>query len=398
MKKITLLIVTTILVLSCKDNTVKKETIPADTFKVFGTLKGLDVPYIFIDYTHDVTGDRVWDTIKVKNEHFSYNAKIKNTKRVAIWPMLNSKEGMGKNGKVEFLVRPGDAIEYKGEVTETFDAIPTGTSLCDDINTFNKSTEQLNKKASKIMGNIRALTLKLIKEESYHPSQGMHPKVQVKYDSLKTIGEEIAVIKKNFVKERPKSEVAAYYLSKMVTLKEIPDNDALTLLNAFDNTVKTSPFYIDVATRLKGSETTKSGNVVPELVSNRTLDGKEFNLKSLRGKYVLIDFWGTWCGPCVAEMPKVKEYSETYKDNLVIVGVNSGDTKQRIIDFVTPKGYNWVQLLSKKGVNDDNFVSKFNISGFPTKFIIDPNGIIIEKYIGGSEEAFEKLDEILKDS
>lgn len=398
MKKFTLLIVFALLVVSCKENTVKKETVPSDTFKVFGTLKGLDVPYLFIDYTHDVTGDRVWDTVYVKNEHFTYTAKIKNTKRIAIWPLLaRAKKGsIGKSANVEFLAKPGDVIEYKGNVTETFNAIPTGSSLCDDMNAFNKSTQHLNTKISQIAKRQNALVAKLIKEESYQSSQGMHPDLKIMRDSIQAIATEIAEVKKNFIKNHPKSEVSAYYLSKMVTRKELPDNEALALLNTFDNTVKTSPFYIDVATRLKGSEATKPGNMVPELITNRTLDGKEFNLKSLRGKYVMIDFWGTWCGPCVAEMPKVKEYSETYKDNLVIVGVNSGDTKQRIIDFVTSKGYNWVQLMSKKGVNDDNFVSKFNISGFPTKFIIDPNGVIVEKYIGGSEEAFEKLDELLK--
>ncbi|GAL82188.1 putative lipoprotein/thioderoxin [Algibacter lectus] len=61
------------------------------------------------------------------------------------------------------------------------------------------------------------------------------------------------------------------------------------------------------------------------------MDGSEFNINSLRGKYVLIDFWGgVWCGPCVKEMPEVKAFQEKYKDKLVVLGINSGDTKEKV--------------------------------------------------------------------
>ncbi|MCL5246126.1 TlpA family protein disulfide reductase [Cellulophaga sp. 20_2_10] len=356
---------------------------------VSGHLKGLDVPYLFIDYTDDKTGDRVWDTIYVKNEKFSYITKINKTKRIAIWPLLarrSKSQAMGKNANVEFLARPGDKIVFKGNVTETFNAIPTGTTLCDDMNAYDKSIIPLNKKIAKIMKPLESL--------KYND-----PKADELYKSLTAkvapVEVEINTIKKNFIKEHPNSEVAAYYLSGLLTRKTISEEEALELLTNFDDTVMANQYYIEAATRLKAVDATKVGNRVPELVTNTTIDGKEFDLKSLRGKYVLIDFWGTWCGPCIAEMPTVKKYQENYKNNLVVVGINSGDKKQVMIDFITSKGYNWIQLMSKKGNNQNDLVSKFNISGFPTKFIISPEGIILEKHIGSSEDAFVKLDELL---
>lgn len=388
--------------LSCKNKKTEKaektEKVNKDEFTVSGTLKGLDVPYMFIDHVNEETGDRIWDTLRVKNESFSYTHKIKNTKRIAIWPFIAKKKKpgvAGKNRSVEFIARPGDAIEFKGDVTETFNAIPTGTSLCEAMNAFNKSIEPLSKKSAEISKRVRAIQTKLMNDKSFDISKGMPPEINMKNDSINEIYNKINLAKIDFIEKNPKSEISAYYLSNMVTRKSIPDNKALEVLDGLDETVKTSPYYINVATRLKGSEATKPGNIVPSIITRRTLDGKEFNLETLRGKYVLIDFWGTWCGPCVAEMPKVKEYKEKYKDELVILAINSGDTKQKIIDFIKPKGYDWMQLMSKRGDGEDNFVSKFNINGFPTKFIIDPEGKILHRYVGNAEESFEKLDELL---
>jgi len=108
----------------------------------------------------------------------------------------------------------------------------------------------------------------------------------------------------------------------------------------------------------------------------------------------LIDFWGVWCGPCVAEMPTVKEYADKYADKLTILGINSGDSKEKMVNFLKEKGYDWQQVQS--GKDSDNLVLKFNVAGFPTKFIIDPEGKIIQRYLGSGEKAFEKLDELLK--
>ncbi|RUA07001.1 MAG: thiol-disulfide oxidoreductase, partial [Flavobacteriia bacterium] len=164
-----------------------------------------------------------------------------------------------------------------------------------------------------------------------------------------------------------------------------------------DTNLDTIPFYKEVEKRVKAINKVKLGNLAPEIVTTSTLDNKKFDLKSYRGKYVLIDFWGIWCGPCVAEMPHVKSFLEKHKDKMEVLGVNSGDSRESVIAFLKKKGYHWQQVLNVKGTNDDNFVLKFNVSGFPTKFIIDPNGKIIKKYTGKGEDAFAYLEELMKE-
>jgi len=109
---------------------------------------------------------------------------------------------------------------------------------------------------------------------------------------------------------------------------------------------------------------------------------------------VLVDFWGTWCAPCIAEMPTVKEYQEKYKDQLTILGVNSGDSMEKMMAFLDENGYDWQQVLAQNGELD--LVLKLNVAGFPTKFILDPEGKIISRFVGSTEEAFDVLDKILE--
>ena len=134
---------------------------------------------------------------------------------------------------------------------------------------------------------------------------------------------------------------------------------------------------------------------MPNFSTNATVNGEIFNLESVRGKYVLIDLWGTWCAPCIAEMPEVKEYQEKYADRLVVVGVNNGDTIEKIKEFTEPKGYDWLQIKDKNG--DEDLVLKLNVAGFPTKFILSPEGEILYRFVGNTVEAFDALDELLGD-
>ena len=92
---------------------------------------------------------------------------------------------------------------------------------------------------------------------------------------------------------------------------------------------------------------------------------------------------------------KSKSIRKKYDKSLVVVGIDSGDKKERVEDFVSRNGYDWIQLMSQKGGGPDDFVTKFNVNGFPTKFIIGPDGKILYRFVGNAEEAFVKLDELL---
>lgn len=117
-------------------------------------------------------------------------------------------------------------------------------------------------------------------------------------------------------------------------------------------------------------------------ITETSVSGEPFNLSALRGNYVLLDFWGTWCVPCRKEMPMLKELHESYKDkNFVMVGI-AKDELNDLNRFLKEEDINWTQLLQE---DDISILKLYNINQYPTTFLIDPSGIIIEKNLRGEQ-------------
>ena len=360
---------------------------PADSFTVSGDIKGLDTKYMSRS-VYDSSGKRVTDSIFVKDGKFTYTAKINKAEHIIFWPNVErtiKRSGRGyypaKSSQFAFIANPGDHIVFEGEVTDFINAYPTGTKTNDDLAKIN----------SKIFPLMNASVNYLLKKNKLEKEA---PLFKIITDSIAQLDEEVIRLKSDFIKKNPTSEAAVWYLSDMMVRRQISNEEAVAIFNKFDKSLENFTYYKELASRVKGIESTLIGKTVPDFTSNKTIDGSDFTFSSLRGKYVLIDFWGVWCGPCVAEMPTVKEYADKYTDKLTVLGINSGDSKEKMVNFLKEKGYDWQQVQS--GKDTDNLVLKFNVAGFPTKFIIDPEGKIIQRYLGSGEKAFEKLDELLK--
>ena len=132
----------------------------------------------------------------------------------------------------------------------------------------------------------------------------------------------------------------------------------------------------------------------------RDLQGKSVCLDSLRGKTVVLDLWATWCGPCKASFPAMQKIVDKHKadNNVVVLFVDTwerGDDKNKNAqDFLTASPYTFHVLMD----NDNEVVDKYKVSGIPTKFIIDPNGILRFKAIGfngDTESTAKELEEMI---
>jgi bla regulator protein blaR1 len=122
-----------------------------------------------------------------------------------------------------------------------------------------------------------------------------------------------------------------------------------------------------------------------------TLSGKSVKLSNLQGKFVFLDFWGSWCGPCRGEIPNLKKlYNSVTRDDLVILGL-ANDDSTKLCEYIKSEKIPYQNILAKK-----ELLSEYGISAYPTTFLITPDGEIYAKNLRGEklvDLVMEKMDE-----
>lgn len=126
-------------------------------------------------------------------------------------------------------------------------------------------------------------------------------------------------------------------------------------------------------------------------------DGNAVSLSDYQGKVVFLDFWASWCPPCRASIPAIKDLHKNMSENpnVIVLGINSGENEKTVADFMKKMGMDYPNLYGTNAVS-----KKYNVTGIPAFFIIDKNGQIAKKYAGyrnGLEkEWYSEIDALLK--
>lgn len=143
--------------------------------------------------------------------------------------------------------------------------------------------------------------------------------------------------------------------------------------------------------REAAKKNTVEGNVAPDFTL-KSIDGKNISLSSLKGKVVVLDFWGSWCVWCIKGMPKMKEYYAKCKGKLEILGIDCNDTEQKWRDAVKKHELPWLHVRNE---GNPDVTVLYGISGFPTKIVVDAEGKISKVVVGESEDFYTYLDQLL---
>ena len=120
----------------------------------------------------------------------------------------------------------------------------------------------------------------------------------------------------------------------------------------------------------------KRGSIAPDFAVT-DIDGKNLQLSNFKGKYVLLDFWSTGCGPCIKDTPRLKALSEKFdRDNFEIIGISADTRRDKVKNYVEKSHIEWPQILDT--IDNNNKVSKmYNIGGYPHYVLIDPQGKVM---------------------
>lgn len=196
-----------------------------------------------------------------------------------------------------------------------------------------------------------------------------------------------------FVKDKPASAVSSLALFAVMPLFEGP----VELENVYTQlqpAARKGSFAREIEKKIAD---TKIGMIGSQAIdfTQKDVDGKPVSLASFRGKYVLVDFWASWCKPCRMENPNVVEAYQNYKDkNFTVLGVSLDQSKNNWLQAIQADKLNWTHVSDLQYWN--NAVAQlYRIQSIPANLLVDPNGKIIARDIRG-EELQRKLKELLK--
>lgn len=199
----------------------------------------------------------------------------------------------------------------------------------------------------------------------------------------------------------PLDSIKSKYLKKENFIYEI--NEKFVLKGTIFSIFKISRLSDTLFLKNWGKGNFVEGNKLGMLSRNfckQSINDSLVCLEKLRGKYVLIDFWGTWCQPCIASIPDLKKMRDAFSTNdLEIISLAADNNLEKVKAFVKQRSMNWIHLqqaLNSKELDDLTIL--FNVNTFPTTILIDKNGLIIERGSGVDfvESMYHKLKVVLK--
>ena len=200
----------------------------------------------------------------------------------------------------------------------------------------------------------------------------------------------------SFIKQHPDNEACAYLVPQFGSLDKMKEAAALLSPAVRDGRMKS--YYqrtIDgLELRMKAEEEAAkkqaAGVQAPAFTLN-DINGKPLSLASLKGKYVVLDFWGSWCIWCIKGFPEMKEYYNKYKGKFQILGIDCNDTPEKWKEAVKKHELPWLHVYCPR--DNRKLMEDYGIQGFPTKILIDPQGKIVKSVVGEDPAFYTLLDQ-----
>lgn len=256
-----------------------------------------------------------------------------------------------------------------------------GSATTDLFNQFVDEVNKLNKQMGEYQSQYQKAAMTNNQEEI--------ERIQIDVNAIR---DNMQVYAKNFVRENSNSVVAPFVTMNQLAT-ELKYDELKEIVDGFSPEVKASTYAQELNKRLEKMAVTAEGSVAPDFTMNDT-EGNPFTLSSLRGKYVLIDFWASWCGPCRGENPNVVAAYNEYKDKgFDIIGVSLDRDKDAWLKAIQDDQLTWHHVSDLKYWQNE-VAQMYGVQAIPHSILLDPDGKIIAKNLRG-EDLHNKLAELL---
>ncbi|MDA3614962.1 redoxin domain-containing protein [Polluticaenibacter yanchengensis] len=379
MKKTLLVFASSLLLFACKnddkDNSEKKSDskISSGKLTIKGTVEGMEdgVLELFLIDKDDV----VPDTIKVKGGKFDFSKEISEPVHSVLREVGHPDESL------VFFADPGEV-----KITTNKDSFYVGKI---EAGASQKQFKELNDKIKVIMEPAQKISEAYMQAQQSNDQVAME-RIVSEFDSLQS---KVVTVVNTFAKENNNSIVTPFMVLNLSS--QNPKNlEIVNISNAMSDGLKGTFYGKKLAEMADKEAKTTIGAIAPDFTQEDP-NGKSIALSSFRGKYVLVDFWASWCGPCRQENPNVVDAYNKYKGkNFTVFGVSLDKSKDAWTKAIMEDKLAWEHVSDLQYWN--NAAARlYGIQAIPANFLIDPQGKIIAKNITG-KELHNKLAEVLK--